>query len=361
MRWCCSNMPDPTLDLPFAWGTPAGAALVRRSPEDFQVEEIPLVTPSGSGEHVFLSIRKRNCNTADLALQIARLAQVHPRNVSFAGLKDRNAVTAQTFSVHLPGKAAPDWSALESADIQVLGADRHQRKLRRGALKGNRFRIMMRNFQGNDAVLQARVEQIAHGGVPNYYGPQRFGIEGRNLDKALALLRGQIRRVNRNQRSLWLSAARSWLFNRVLAARVQAGSWNRMLSGDVLQKNGGNGQFMADPDDSDMLKRLQQGRLHPSAPLVGRPGRCLQAADEALDIEQNVLDHEKEWTEGLESMGLDADRRALRVNVEDLQCRWDGMDIELQFSLNKGSYATAVLRELVRMPVHSSHLSESRT
>lgn len=339
-------MTDPTLDLPRAWGGVAGRAELRSVPEDFRVEEVLGFEPSGEGEHLFLRVRKRDLNTAEVGRRIARVAGVRPRDVSYAGLKDRRAVTTQTFSVHLPGRADPDLSGLEDDRLEVLSADRHHRKLRRGALRGNRFRIRLRGFSGDAGLLGERLHCIAESGVPNYFGSQRFGREGGNLEGALGLFRGGRRRVPREQRSIWLSAARAFLFNRVLAERVARGDWNRPLPGEVLQPEGSNAQFRADGDDS-LESRLASGEVHPTGPLWGRKGRCLLPEGEAAELESAALDGHAEWREGLEEAGLEMDRRALRMRVAELEWSLEGGDLVVAFFLGKGSYATVVLREIL--------------
>ena len=175
---------------------------MRASAEDFQVVEDLGIEPSGSGEHVLLKIRKRNLNTAEVATHIARLAGIRPRDVSYAGLKDRVAVTTQTFSVHLPGKEAPDWAELEGENLQVLDAVRHHRKLRRGSLRGNVFTLCVRKFSGDAGALEARLQQIDEQGVPNYFGAQRFGRDGNNLQRAQTLFAGEIKKVRRDKPSV---------------------------------------------------------------------------------------------------------------------------------------------------------------
>ena len=302
--------------------------------------------PSGEGEHVLLSIRKRNLNTAEVAGHIARLAGVRPRDVSYAGLKDRVAITTQTFSIHLPGKAEPDWTALEGDNLQVLDAQRHHRKLRRGALRGNHFQLRVHDFQGDAARLQQRLEQIAAGGVPNYFGSQRFGREGGNLEHARALFAGQRKKVRRDKRSIWLSAARSWLFNQVLAERVRQGNWNRLLEGDVMQLAGSSSQFRAGYD-ANLAERLERQDVHVTGPLCGRPGRALIPKGMALELEQTTLASQQVWIEGLRRFGLEQDRRALGMRVMDLQWDLQGADLEAEFRLGSGSYATMVMRELL--------------
>ena len=339
-------MSDPVAPLPRAWGGVAGSGSLRVSPEDFQVVEDLGLEPSGAGEHVFLKIRKRNLNTLEVAGHIARLAGVRQRDVSYAGLKDRAAVATQTFSVHLPGKPEPDWRALEGDNLRVLDARRHHRKLRRGTLRGNHFRLRIPDFHGDAGLLAQRLEQVSAGGVPNYFGSQRFGREGSNLQRAQALFAGELKKVRRDKRSIWLSAARSWLFNLVLAERVRQGNWNRLLEGDVMQLAGRSGQFHA-RHDNDLAERLERQEVHVTGPLCGRPGRALVPEGMALALEQKVLASRQAWTEGLRRFGLEQDRRPLGMRVMDLQWGLQGTQLELGFRLGRGSYATVVMRELL--------------
>ena len=338
--------PTDDTDLPFAFGGPAGSGRLRVEPEDFVVREIPICAPDGSGEHVWLYIRKRNANTEWVARQIARFAGAAPRDVSFAGLKDRRAVTEQWFSVQLPGRADPDWARLEVEGVTVLQAARHSRKLRRGALRGNRFEIRVRGFDGDRALAEARLRALAARGVPNYFGTQRFGRDGGNLEAAARMLRGEGRRPARHERGLYLSAARSHLFNQVLAARVAAGTWDTLLDGDVLQLDGGRAWFVADAGDAELPRRLQGMEVHPTGPLWGRGDPATQGAARALELA--CLEPWREWCAGLERAGLEQDRRALRVRAAELSWSWaDESELSLAFALPSGSYATALLHELV--------------
>lgn len=337
---------DPTRDLPHAWGGPVGNGRVRAQPEDFQVDEILGYQASGAGEHVLLQLRKRNCNTHDLARRIASLAGVPQVAVGYAGLKDKLAVTTQAFSVQLAGRPEPEWSRLQDADVQVLAVARHHRKIRRGALRGNRFRLRVRDFAGDAGRLAERVAEVEAGGVPNYFGPQRFGHDGKNLPRAAALLGGKLR-VRREQRGLLLSAARSWLFNRVLALRVQGGTWDRALAGEVFQLDGTQRLFGPEPIDAEILERLQRQDIHPTGPLPGRPSRVPAPTEAVAALEAAGLAGLEFWLQGLEQAGLDADRRALRLQVRELQWSLAGTELELAFALDAGAYATTVLRELL--------------
>src|SRR5688500_16730003 len=195
--------------LPRAHGEAVLSARIRSVPEDFRVEEVDAFEASGSGEHLLLAIEKRGMNTAFAARRIAEWAGVPESAIGYAGLKDRHAVTRQRFSVHLPKKVAPDLAALDSEDLRVLAHAWHARKLPRGALAGNRFELILRQVQGGREAVEQRLHAIASRGIPNYFGEQRFGRDGDNVANALAMFSG--RRVRREHRTLFLSAARSEL------------------------------------------------------------------------------------------------------------------------------------------------------
>jgi tRNA pseudouridine13 synthase len=337
---------NPVQGLARAWGDTRASGRLRVTPEDFQVTEIPLLEPDGDGEHVWLLVRKRLQNTADVAATLARSAGVPLRDVSYAGLKDRQAVTDQWFSVHLPGSAAPDWSVLKSPDISILREARHSRKLRRGALRGNRFRIMVHDLIADPEQLRQRLETIAAAGVPNYFGEQRFGRDGSNLRTAERLFRNPRMRLSRHQRGLVLSAARSQLFNAVLSRRVSEGSWNRALPGDALQLQGSHSYFVATAIDAELQQRVADHDVHATGPLHGRG--AAPVAGEPLALEKAVLAGYEDWLAGLEAAGLKQERRALRLTVDDLEWRQPAADaLCLEFSLPAGAYATSVLRELL--------------
>lgn len=333
--------------LPFAYGEPPVQGVARWVAEDFQVDEVANWEASGAGEHAVLRIRKRGLNTDWIARQLARIARVSIRCVSYAGMKDRHALTTQWFSVHLPGREEVDWSAIESEQIQLLEVRRHQRKLRKGALRGNRFQLRLREVQGDTELLQHRLRQIASGGMANYFGPQRFGHAGSNLDRAQDLFAGKLNGRERQRRGLYLSAARSALFNRVLAERIAHGNWDRALEGEVVVLEGTRRWFCAEEVDAALRARVTQMDVHPSGPLWGRGRLPSEAA--AARLEQEALCGFEDWCRGLERFGLKQDRRALRIVVQDLVWRqWEG-NLELCFFLPAGAYATSLLRECVRL------------
>jgi tRNA pseudouridine13 synthase len=341
---------DPVRDLPFAHGGPVLDGLLRTRPEDFVVEELLGYGPSGEGEHAWIRLRKRGRNTLEVARALAGLADVPVSAVGFAGLKDRDALTTQHFTVQLPGRADPDWSLLEDADLELLEVLRHNRKIRRGSLRGNRFHLRAEQVEGDRDRAAGHLRRLASAGVPNYFGEQRFGRGGDNLPRAARLLSGEIRVKGREQRGLLLSAARAHLFNQVLAARVTAGCWDRALAGDVLQLAGSERQFMFDPYDAGLAQRIARLDVHPSGPLCGRAGHALQPAAEALSIEQAALAGWSDWIAGLARLGLEADRRPLRLSVGELAWDWVDGGLELAFELPAGAYATVVARELLSPP-----------
>ena len=324
---------------------------MRTTPDDFLVEELPGFEASGSGEHLLLSVEKRGMNTVFAARRIAQWAGIPEQGVSYAGLKDRHAVTRQRFSVHLPKKTAPDLASLDSDDLRVLAHAWHARKLPRGALAGNRFELLLRAVQGDREAIEQRLRAIADRGVPNYFGEQRFGRDGDNVANALAMFSG--RRVRREHRTIFLSAARSALFNRVLAARVADGSWDQGLDGEVWVLDGSRSVFGPEPWNGTLAARLAAFDIHPSGPLWGLGG--LRTAAAALAIETAALDDATSLSlrAGLEASGLKQERRALRLRPGAIDWEWrdlpdsgGGQALCLRFSLPAGCYATTVLAEL---------------
>jgi tRNA pseudouridine13 synthase len=332
-------------DLPFAYGPPPATARLRATPEDFQVDELLGFEPDGVGDHALLHVRKRNTNTDWLARQITKLAHVKPVDVGYCGLKDRNAVTTQWFSVNLSGKTEPDWAQLNDDNTHVQLATRHRRKLQRGAHKANRFTITLRELHGDRVELEQRLQRIAADGVPNYFGEQRFGSDAQNVERARALFANPDAVRDRHQRSILISAARSYLFNAVLARRVSERTWNRALDGEACMLDGTHSFFVVDAVDATLEQRIATHDVHPSGPLWGRGEPALRGR--ARQVEDDVLAPFDDLRAGLEQAGLRQERRALRLRVQQLV--WDFPDaqsLRLEFVLTPGSYATTVLREV---------------
>jgi tRNA pseudouridine13 synthase len=321
---------------------------MRHQAEDFQVDEVLGFAPDGAGEHLLLHIRKRDTNTNWLAGQLARYAGIPSRDVSYAGLKDRHAVTTQWFSLCLAGKPEPDWSGFNDELIEVLAVERHQRKLRRGSLQGNRFNILLRDLEADRELLQERLQRLRQEGMPNYFGEQRFGRDYQNLSRFDELLGdGKKRRIDRHLRGLLISAVRSQLFNEVLAARIERQCWNRPVPGDSLMLDGSHSGSDEDPQEGDLAERCRRLEIHPSGPLWGR-GR-VPVTEESAELEQSVLAPFAAWRDRLEHLGLSQERRSLRLRLDDLEWSFaaDGNTLRLAFFLPAGAFATVLLRELL--------------
>ena len=312
---------------PHAYPISGACGLLKRENADFKVDEIPLAQPCGEGEHVWLHIEKNGANTAWIAKKLAELAGVKEMDVGYAGMKDRNAITRQWFSIYLPRVEAPDFSQLNDDEMTVLSQTRHSKKLRRGDLLGNRFTIRLRQVEGDPAAVEQNLQRIREQGVPNYFGEQRFGHGGGNIESGRDMLAGKFRVKNRNKKSIYLSAVRSLIFNDVVAERIQRGLWGKGLSGDVMDDAG-----------------------QPTAPLWGR-GRLASTA-EALALEEQVAAQHADLCDGLEHAGLKQERRALAALPANMTWEWQespaGRDLVLTFSLPAGYYATSLIREVMQ-------------
>lgn len=320
---------------PNAYPASGASATLKRLNEDFIVTELPLQLPSGEGEHIWLDIEKNGANTAFIAQQLAEAAGVHERDVGYAGLKDRYAITRQWFSIYLPiGKEkgeTPDLTLLQHPEFKVLSQSRHLKKLRPGDLQGNRFRIVLREVTGDRDAMEANLKAVASHGAPNYFGAQRFGFEGRNVMQGLAMLAREIRVRNPKKKGIYLSAVRSFVFNEVLALRIQRGLWGRTLPGDVMDEAG-----------------------RPTGPLWGR-GRVI-TTDQAQALENGVAGRHATLCDGMEHAGLDQERRALVASPAGLSWEWpQANELVLTFSLPAGSYATSVLTEILRTTEPDRH------
>jgi tRNA pseudouridine13 synthase len=325
-------------------GTPAASGMIRAEIEDFQVEEIPLITLAGEGNHLWLEIEKRNANTDWVAKQLASLAGVPGRDVGYAGMKDRRGVTRQWFSIGLQEAGNDAWNDWEIPDARVLQACLHNRKLKRGTLRGNRFVIVVRKLEGSLDDLEDRLQQVAEQGVPNYFGLQRFGHGGRNVFQGARWLQHG-GRLPRNKKSIYISAVRSFLFNGVLSSRAKLGNWNRIVDGEVAMLDGSHSSFFCNVPDAKLEARCAEFDIHPSGPLPG-DGSDLVAGT-CAEIETAVLQPHKELIERLANARVKAARRSLRMLPAGMEWERDGHDLELKFELPAGGYATCVLRELV--------------
>lgn len=345
-------------DLSWLHGQPGATGVLKANPEDFIVIEDLGYRPDGDGEQLLVRIRKNGCNTRFVAEALAKFAGIHPRDVSFAGMKDRHAVTEQWFCLRIPGKETPELSAFQLEGCEVLESARHRRKLRTGALQGNAFTLILRQISDRDAVEQ-RLLQIAATGVPNYFGVQRFGHNGNNLLMAQRWASDEIRVRERNKRSFLLSAARSALFNQVASDRLaQQGSLTKVLAGDALQLTGRGSWFVAEEAELESLQaRVNSNELRVTAVLPGSGAWGTQNA--SLAFEQQSLAEKSTLIGLLEREGVEAARRAMLVIPRDLRWSWwDDVTVELNFWLPAGSFATSVVREIVQQPAGDVDVDE---
>lgn len=314
-------------DWPRAHGSPLFAAGLRTTPLDFQVTEHLGWDFSGDGEHDYLWIEKTGTNTEWVARQLAHYAGVPARDLGYAGLKDRHAVTRQWFSI--PRWNTPEWSAFAAEGVQIVDRQRHARKLRRGAHRANAFHILLRCKEVVDAEpFEARLEMIRRLGVPNYFGEQRFGRQAGNLQLADEWAGGK--RLPRPKRSLAISTVRSFLFNEALAERVRGGTWNHLVAGDLANLDGTGSVFDTCEIDDTLRRRCDEMDVHPAAALVG--------AGSGIEPEA--------WQQALDRARVEPGTRSLRLPVRDLRSEFTEAGVLLGFTLDRGAFATAVLREL---------------
>ena len=333
-------------DLPTAFGLPPAHGVLRATPEDFRVQEVLGFEPDGAGPHLLLTVEKRGANTGWVAAQLAHAAGVAVREVGWSGHKDRVAVTQQAFTVPWPEHASlQPGLAIEGPGFRVVAAARHGRKLRPGSHRANRFELRVTRLAGERRAVEERLGLIAGRGVPNYFGPQRFGRSGSNLSRAHDWAASGAAPRDRTARSFALSAARSALFNAVLAERVARGSWDRLLPGEAAMLDGRRSFFRAPEIDATLVERCMAMDVHPSGCLWGRGESPASGA--ALEVEAAVLSREPGLSALLVSQGLDQERRSLRLPVRALRWSFDDDALSLAFDLPRGSFATAVLHELV--------------
>jgi tRNA pseudouridine13 synthase len=332
-------------ELAYAHGKPQSTGLIKTSPEDFQVDEVLGFELTGEGEHLFLRIEKRGINTEELVKSLARTLGKSEKNISYAGLKDRQALTTQWLCVHCPGEELKEPDLLEGPGWRVVESKRHLKKLKTGALAANDFTLVLRELT-QKSEIENRLLRIQSLGVPNYFGAQRFGYEGQNLPKAEAMLLGGVKVKNRFLRGIYYSAARSFLFNKILTERASSANWNQGLAGDVMQLAGKNSIFPILTTDEIINERLTKFDISPAAPMWGRGEE--RASLDALLVQEKALANYKNWCLALEQHGLERAYRPLRLQVEQL--KWDWLDestLNLRFRLEAGSYATSVVRELI--------------
>ncbi|MEB5727672.1 tRNA pseudouridine(13) synthase TruD [Raoultella ornithinolytica] len=344
-------------ELTWLHGKPQGQGILKANPEDFVVVEDLGFAPDGEGEHLLVRILKTDCNTRFVADALAKFLKIHAREVSFAGQKDKHAVTEQWLCARLPGKEMPDLSKFQLEGCQVLEYARHKRKLRLGALKGNQFTLILREISDRDDV-ERRLQAVAAQGVPNYFGAQRFGIGGSNLLGALRWAESGAPLRDRNKRSFWLSAARSGLFNQQVSIRLKKPEFNQVVDGDALQFAGRGSWFVATPEERAQLQeRVDNRELMITAALPGSGEWGSQR--EALAAEQAAVAEETQLQALLVREKVEAARRAMLLYPQQMSWNWwDDVTVELRFWLPAGSFATSVVRELINTTGDYANIAE---
>lgn len=332
-------------DWPRAHGLVLAKGYLKQQCDDFVVTERLPEQPAGAGEHLWLVAEKRSQNTEWVARQLARCFGVAPREVGYAGRKDRHAVARQTFSVPLPLCAAAPCPPLSIPGVTLVTSARHRRKLKIGQLIGNHFSIRVRHSTAARTEVEQRWRQVCQQGVPNYFGPQRFGTDGSNLQVGIDWLRGRTK-LPRFRQSICLSAVRAFLFNQLLAHRVEKNSWQQPHQYDYVQFTEGKAGFYVEELTADIAQRAHAGKLSACASLVGqRKQRFL-----ALDADESaVLEPYADIVEALIAKQVIRQFRKLRVLPESPALNWMDGDPVFSFFLPAGSFATAVLRELFRL------------
>ena len=333
------------MDLAYLQKTPPKqTALLKAECADFVVKEQLGYDMSGDGEFVAVKVRKTDCNTLFVGEQLAKFAGISARNMSYAGLKDRKAITEQWFSLQMPGQPTPDFSQFSLEGVEILEVTRHQRKIRIGSLQGNHFEILLRKAEETDE-LKVRLDFLAKNGFPNYFTKQRFGRDGNNLTQALRWANGEIKVKDRNKRSFYLSAARSEIFNLIVAKRIELGLAQQVLNGDILQLNGSHSWFVVDESEdlAQLQQRLAQQDVLLTAPLIGEEEKS------AVDFENEIFAQHQALFDLMRQERMKAARRPILMQPQQFQWQFEPNGLRLQFALPAGSYATALIRELVNV------------
>ncbi|CAM3161807.1 tRNA pseudouridine(13) synthase TruD [Deinococcus deserti] len=331
--------------------SPGTGGVLRREPGDFRVEEVPAYAASGEGEHLYLQLEKTGHTTAHVLRELAAQLGVRDRDIGVAGLKDRHAVTTQWIS--LPAKAEPRLATFSMDGVRVLETTRHGNKLGLGHLRGNRFVVRVRGPVGRAAEAQATLQELTERGVPNYFGPQRFGVGGLNAEEGLRVLRGESRLKDPRVRRFLTTSVQSMIFNAFLSLRLERGVFATLLLGDMAKKHDTGGVFLVEDPEAE-TPRAERGEVSATGTLFGRKARPLTLDAGALEAK------------ALAAFGLSpevfssrrGDRRLTRVFPEGTLVTPEDDGFTVAFTLPKGSFATSVLREIMKSDVDSAALHD---
>ena len=334
----------PTEDLPFVSADlPGLGGRIKSRPEHFVVEEIPLYEASGDGPHLYLTLRRSGLTTRQVLDELSRRYQVPVSAIGYAGLKDKEAVTSQTFSLPLETTEPAAREKSLGAPWELTAVGRHRNKLKVGHLLGNRFTIVLSEAAGSLAQAEAIAGRLRDYGLPNYFGEQRFGHDGDNAAAGLNLLKSG--RPGRSWRDKFLlSALQSFIYNHYLARRIKAGLLLTVLDGDICKKYATGGLFQSE-DGAVESERLRAGELTHTGPIFG--AKMKKAGGPAAELEAQALS-ELDLTEADLSRAGVGDRRANRLLIPDLAVSEHPEGLSFSFALPKGAYATSVMREFLR-------------
>ena len=341
--------------LAFAYNRPNSSAIIKQKFSDFKVNEHLGFDLAGSGEHLYLQVKKTNLSTVEVAKKLAETLQERVSNVGYSGMKDKHGECTQWFSVPVSESKLSALSKLEEDNLQILSFQKNNRKLKIGSHKLNKFDLVLRNCQGTNDDFDFRLGQVKTKGIPNYFGSQRFGNELTNLDQLSTLVLdsqfGAAQNKKRFKRSMVISAARAYIFNQVLSERVLNKNWDQYVSGDVLNLNGTDRSFKleSEPWTEEFEQRLREFDIHITGPLVGQidPKDKYASSIKAADIEIAVFKQFETISQSVITLGIKASRRPLRFVPENLNWKWlDDQTLRLQFALRRGAYATSLLREV---------------
>lgn len=333
------------MQLAYLFDKPTQAGRLKVEFADFIVKEELGYDLSGDGEFVAVKIRKTDANTLFVGEKLAEFAGISAKNMSYAGLKDRHAVTEQWFCLHLAGKETPDFTQFQLDGVEIIEVTRHNRKIRVGSLAGNHFELLLREVKESDD-LTARLQQIQAVGFPNYFTEQRFGRDGHNLTQAQRWAKGEISVKDRKKRSFYLSAARSEIFNLVVSNRIELGLTQQVLENDLMQLAGSNSWFVAKAEELAALnKRLELQDILLTAPLVGENS----ATQTVSEYEQKIVVEHQDLLALMAKERMNSARRAMFCKPQHFEWLFEEEGLRLKFFLDAGSYATALVRELVQL------------
>ncbi len=337
-------MIDFSLNFSPAWGGPTTSGIIKQKPEDFRVDELSNTEFTDDGEHLYLLIEKTNLTTEQCCKEIARVINKPSKVVSYAGLKDKHGITTQWISIHCPGEDVSPLLPENGEGWRIIERRRHNKKLKIGWLKGNRFRVVVRDVTQSETLLH-QLNHIKDYGLPNYFGHQRFGHQGNNLYQALQWFNYNKKVKNPFMKGILLSSARAYLFNKQLSKRVKMQTWNKAVSGDVLQLTGTHSIFVADILTDEIQRRVDDHDISPCGQLVGIARIMCQS--EAHEVMKSTLLPYQEFVDGLMEKKVNADWRSFVLKPNKFDWQWlSDNQCALTFELPAGSYATTILQEL---------------